>query len=288
MNIKTFFIALVISFSFQQFAQADSAHVKIPAGTFKMGCSTQDKRCDKDEGPRGGTSVFVKTFYIDPKEVSVKDYRACIKSGYCQRPKDHTRNQYCNLDAVGRENHPINCVDWQDAVDYCQTKGGRLPFEAEWEKAARAGSTTPYPPYPSSSETSVNSISDSSKGLNISCKQAILDDGKTHGSQADELDGCGEDHTWPRASRAANQYGLYDMHGNVSEWIANWYSSKAIVEYYAKGNLIGSQTGKQRLVRGGSWDENTQNLRSSFRNVKPPISGKAIYGSIGFRCVYDK
>ncbi|MGB0204104.1 MAG: hypothetical protein ACPF9K_03520 [Neptuniibacter sp.] len=76
----------------------------------------------------------------------------------------------------------------------------------------------------------------------------------------------GEDRTWPRDSRQANAYGL---------------------QRYANGDTKGLKNGRQRVVRGGSWDENINNLRSSFRNVKPPISGRSIYGSIGFRCVYD-
>ena len=64
----------------------------------------------------------------------------------------------------------------------------------------------------------------------------------------------------------------------------NWYSPNAIRDYYAKGDFKSPEKGKQRVVRGGSWDENKNNLRSSYRNVKPPVSGKGIYGSIGFRC----
>jgi len=274
MKTKSLLLLTLISLNFQQYTLADSTRAKIPAGAFNMGCSVSDTQCDKDEGPKGGTKVFVKSFSIDKNEVTVNQYRACIQSGKCSRPKDHKRNQYCNLDAVDRNNHPINCVDWQNAVDYCKTQNGRLPYEAEWEKAARAGSATAYPWI-------------AGNGLSVNCNQAILDDGKTRGSKGDELDGCGEDRTWPISSRPANQYGLFDMHGNVGEWINNWYTANAISDNYAKGDLIGAKSGKQRLVRGGSWDENSQNLRSSFRNVKPPVSGKSIYGSIGFRCAYD-
>ncbi len=272
--MKAILLPTFLLLFFPQTSQADTQRVKIPAGDFLMGCSENDSHCDKDEGPQGGSKVFVKTFYIDKKEVTVKDYRNCIKAGKCKRPKDYKRNQYCNLDAPNRDSHPINCVDWQDAVDYCATQGGRLPYEAEWEKAARAGSTTPYP-------------WKAHHGFKVSCQQAILDDGKTRGSKGDELDGCGEDHSWPVASRPANQYGLYDMHGNVGEWQANGYLANAITAYYTKGDLTAAKIGKQRLVRGGSWDENSQNLRSSFRNVKPPVSGQSVYGSIGLRCVYD-
>lgn len=241
--------------------------ITIPAGSFNMGCSKADDACGADEGPAGGISVHVPAFSLDVNEVTVAEYRRCLESGDCARPDDNARNQYCNLDAPGRDQHPMNCVDWQDANDYCKWQGKRLPTEAEWEKAARAGSQSRFP-----------------WGQNVSCKQAILDDGKTRGSKGDELDGCGEDRTWKIASRSANSLGLYDMHGNAGEWTANWYAPDAIQSLYAKGDLTGPPTGKQRVLRGGSWDENVDNLRSSYRNVKPPVSGSAIYGSIGFRC----
>lgn len=244
--------------------------VTVPAGAFQMGCSLGDDHCGNDEGKAGGVRVDVPAFKIDTHEVSVAEYRECMDAGQCERPKDHERNQYCNLDAPERDNHPINCVDWQQAVDYCEWKGARLPYEAEWEKAARAGSTTAYP-----------------WGETASCEQAIQDDGKTMGSVKGEPDGCGEDRTWPVGSRAANALGLFDMHGNAGEWTANWYSSSALNDLYAKGDITAPESSRQRVVRGGSWDENTPNLRSSFRNVKPPVSGRSIYGSIGFRCAVD-
>ena len=66
----------------------------------------------------------------------------------------------------------------------------------------------------------------------------------------------------------------------------NWYARDGL-QRYANGDIKGPDSGRQRVVRGGSWDENINNLRSSFRNVKPPVSGRSIYGSIGFRCAYD-
>lgn len=265
-----FLSILIFPGSFQTFVYAASK-VNIPAGSFLMGCSAKGSICDKDEGVPGGTTVKVNSFKIDRYEVSVSDYRGCIKSGKCSRPKDHKRNKYCNYDAKGRDEHPVNCVDWDQAQQYCGWQGGRLPYEAEWEKAARAGSNTRY-----------------SWGQDISCKNAILDDGKTMGSVPNEPDGCGEDRTWKRGSRKPNGYGLYDMYGNAGEWVSNWYAKDAISKLYVNGKLKEPINGQQKLVRGGSWDENKNNLRSSFRNVKPPQSGKAVYGSIGFRCAYDK
>ena len=238
----------------------------IPAGPFQMGCSADDPACDVDEGSRGGTAINVPAFKIDTHEVTVNEYLQCIKAGKCNRPKDHARNQYCNIGAKDRGKHPANCVDWPDAVDYCAFVNKRLPNEAEWEKAARAKTTSRYPWVEKAS-----------------CRFAILDDKVTTGSVKNEGDGCGEDRTWPVASRNPNTFKLYDMHGNAGEWTSVWYAKDGIAQY-ASGNLAGPKSGKQRVVRGGSWDEDPPNLRSSFRNVKPPVSGKAIYGSIGFRC----
>jgi len=260
------FAALLLALSLLPPGLMAADQITIPAASFQMGCSVGDADCEKDEGAQGGISVNVPTFKIDKNEVTVAEYNHCIEAGKCSRPKDHKRNKYCNLGAPGRDDHPANCVDWQQAADYCAWKGQRLPYEAEWEKAARAGSKSRYP-----------------WGQDVSCKQAILDDGVTTGSVKGEPDGCGEDRSWSAGSREPNAFGLFDMHGNAGEWTANWYGKNAY-EAYAAGNLASPEMGKQRVVRGGSWDENKLNLRSSFRNVKPPVSGKTIYGSIGFRC----
>lgn len=243
--------------------------VPVAAGTFQMGCSLADPYCEKDEGPPGGIAVRLPAFLIDRYEVTVADYRRCVAAGACSPPKTHQRNRYCNYDAVGRDDHPVNCVDWPQAVAYCTWADGRLPTEAEWEKAARAGSKGPYP-----------------WGDSVGCEQAILDPVSPAPSPR-EPDGCFTDRSWPVGSRAPNAWGLHDAHGNIGEWVANWYAPDAIARLYAAGDLSGPERGRQRVARGGSWDENRPNLRSSFRNAKPPEQGRAIYGSIGFRCAQD-
>lgn len=243
--------------------------VKIPAGKFLMGCSQNDRECEQDEGKPGGTNVYVPAFYIDRYEVSVAEYRACVRAGKCALPKTYARNKYCNYDAAGRDRFPVNCVDWPDAANFCAKQGKRLPLEAEWEKAARAGSNASY-----------------SGGAAPSCRQAILNDGKTQGTVRGELDGCGEDRTWAVGTRPPNAYGLYDMFGNVSEWVQNWFHPNAL-QSYANGELTAPHTGQRKVIRGGAWDESRVALRSSSRYAKVPVSGEKVWGSNGFRCAKD-
>lgn len=241
--------------------------ILIPGGPFKMGCSHGDSHCEEDEKP--AVNVKVPAFYLDTKEVTVAQFRKCVEGGKCTPSNTHHDSQYCNYAAAGRDDHPINCIDWGEAEKYCATQGKRLPWEAEWEKAARAGTTTPY-----------------TTGNSVDCTQAIANDGKTTGSVKGEMDGCGEDRTWPVGSRAPNKLGLYDMFGNAGEWVANAYADDAL-SHYAHGELDYPRKRDQRVIRGGSWDEKVINLRASFRNAKPPVSGKSIYGSVGFRCAKD-
>jgi iron(II)-dependent oxidoreductase len=241
--------------------------VQVPAGSFVMGCTANDTLCETDERP--AVNVNVPAFTMDAREVTVADYRACVATKKCRPPKTHARNQYCNYDATGRDAHPVNCIDWVDAQAYCVTQGKRLPREAEWEKAARAGKQSIY-----------------AAGDTVSCQQVIANDGVTTGSVKGEQDGCGEDRTWPVASRAPNAWGLYDMNGNAGEWIANGYAKDALAQY-ATGNLDYPAKSNERVIRGGSWDEKIKNLRNSFRNSKPPLSGDTVYGSVGFRCAKE-
>ena len=240
--------------------------VRVPAGPFQMGCSAGDRACDKDEGPEGGVAVEVPEFFIDKTEVTVAAYRVCARAGKCTVPQkpNNPRDHYCNYGVAGRDEHPVNCVDWHQANAYCAWRGKRLPWEPEWEKAARAGSKTAFP-----------------NGQRISCKEAVLNDGSTTGSVAGELDGCGEDRTDSAGSRPPNVLGLHDMHGNVVEWTASWYAPSATAGLYAKGNLRGPAEGERRVARGGAWDTKAANARSSFRDPRKP---EQFGGSLGFRC----
>lgn len=258
------FILFITSVS----AFASIEQVTIPAGKFTMGCSANDKLCDEDEGPEGGVTVFVPEFSIDVHETSVAEYRACVVAGQCARPFDYRRTRYCNYNAPGRDNYPQNCVNWNNAKHYCAWRGMRLAYEAEWEKAARGGTVTPY----FWGVTQAN------------CKVAVMDPGK-QGQPDTSTDGCYRDLSWPRGSFPANSFGLFDMIGGTSEWVENWYQQDAYQTLYSKGLLTFPKSGKRKVIKGGSWDEKHWAQRVSNRFAKPITGNPDLYGSNGIRCV---
>jgi iron(II)-dependent oxidoreductase len=231
--------------------------VAIPAGSFTMGCDPELDTCAPDETP--AHEVYVDAFAIDQYEVTVAAYGVCVSAGACAQPA--TFDADCNWGVSGRQQHPVNCVDWAHADTYCQWAGLRLPTEAEWEKAARGTDERRFPwgeaPAPS-------------------CALAVFSSGG---------DGCGTGTTHPVGSRpnGASAYGVQDMAGNVSEWVADWYSST----YYgtnAGSNPVGPGVGDGRAIRGGSFEEGASSLRATNRDN---IDWMVEYPFLGFRCASD-
>jgi formylglycine-generating enzyme required for sulfatase activity len=164
-------------------------------------------------------------------------------------------------------NNPVEMVSWNDAVEFCKklsAKTGqtvRLPTEAEWEYACRAGTTTPF-----------------NTGETISTDQANYIGNFTYGSGRK---GENRKKTVAVGSFAANGFGLYDMHGNVLEWCQDWYDEG----YYKKSpteDPLGPEKGQGRVLRGGSWAVGPWYCRSALRRGSAPAGG---LGDIGFRVV---
>ncbi|MBK8451934.1 MAG: formylglycine-generating enzyme family protein [Thiofilum sp.] len=239
--------------------------VNIPAGTFTMGCvagrdDVVEGDCETNEKP--ARQVRVNAFQMGKTEVTVAQYMACVQAGGCNKPEWDSPNAPSGYATMGSAlrgaNYPIVGVSWNDAQAYVrwlsqQTgKRYRLPSEAEWEYAARAGGNTAY-----------------SWGSSIGKNRA-----NCYGDQ------CGDSYqyTAPVVSYAANSYGLHNMHGNVWEWVADCYANYASAP--SDSTVVASTNCSLRVLRGGSWFDIPQDLRSAYRSRFGPTNR---YNSVGFR-----
>ena len=201
--------------------------VLIPAGTFTMGCSASGYSCNSDESPRHDVTL-TNAFYMSRTEVTQAQWVATMGSN----PSAFT----------GDTKRPVEQVSWNDIQPFCTATGLRLATEAEWEYAYRAGTTTAFHGVPSSSQGT--------------------DDDDQVGNIAWYYFG-GERRTHPVATKAANGFGLYDMAGNVLEWCQDRYGS---YNSGAQTNPMGPASGSGRVLRGGSWDQESDFCRASYRS----------------------
>ncbi len=217
----------------------------VPAGSFEMGPPENEKERHGSEGPRRRVRIG-KAFAVGVYEVTFAEWNACAAAGGCGGYRLHDE---------GRGRRPVTNVSWDDAQSYVSwlrqktEKSYRLLSEAEWEYAARAGTTTRY-----------------SFGDDLSLGEA------NYGFTAATAQ--------PVGSYAPNDFGLYDMHGNVWEWVQDCWNDS-----YDGAPIDGSAWEKgicsERVVRGGSWLSHPRSLRSANRTRYD--AGSRNYGSLGFR-----
>ena len=198
-------------------------------------------------------TVYLDSYWIYQTEVTNQMYARCMEIGNC----DVTRSDG-NLGDEEFVDYPVVEVNWYEAVNYCEWAGGRLPTEAEWEKASRGDLEGKL--YPWGDE------------------DAVCDLGAKNGAQYSDCDGA----KLPVGSFAPNGYGLYDMAGNVWEWVADWFST----DYYAsspKENPLGPADSMydSHGLRGGSWTFNDNYLRNASRGAEYSDTAAP---NIGFRC----
>ncbi len=227
--------------------------VAIEGGSFQMGSDEGDP----DETPIH--PVDVPAFEILGTEVTVEQYASCVDVQVCTEPLSENG---CDWIVEGHEDEPMGCVTWQQAQDFCDWLGGRLPSEAEWEFAARSqGQEIVYP----------------WGDADASCEYAIMHD-PDYGTT-----GCGLGGFWvvcSRSPRGDTEQGLCDMAGNAWEWVQDWYHA-AYEGAPADGSAWEAGGGSARVVRGGSCGNDDPNLRAANRDYAAPDS--PIRG-LGFRC----
>lgn len=239
-KIPTVLISILMIASGQLLFAGTQDTVKVDAGEFVMGdayCSEEQGNADwcSDEVPH---QVQLDEYLIDKREVTNAEYSKCFAAGVCgPHPLHEDRPQ-----EFDRPKQPVAFVTWEDANSYCQWKGGRLPFEAEWERAAQG-----------------KDLGGAHFGKNY-----------RQGSPRD----VGE--------LAPNSQGLYDMLGNVNEWTQDWHGP--FVTTGVAVNPKGAASGKDKVVRGGSWNSLSHYLRVSDRVSRSP---ELRYSDVGFRCVYS-
>lgn len=207
--------------------------VLIPSGTFQMGSNDSDSEKPVHE-------VAVNSFLISKFEVTQGVWQKVIGSNPSKFKKG--------------DNYPVEQVSWDDCQEFCKKAELRLPTEAEWEYATRAGTTTKY------------YWGDKDDGDYMWC---AANSGST---------------THPVGEKKPNGFGLYDISGNVWEWCQDWYE-EGYYKNSPKDNPQGPSEGQDRVLRGGSWGTNGVNCRSGVRAWGVP-SGR--YNLMfGFRCVRD-
>ncbi|MBN8446988.1 MAG: formylglycine-generating enzyme family protein [Gammaproteobacteria bacterium] len=232
--------------------------VEVPSGQFSMGCNSGDTECLKAENP--SHTVNVEAFSISATEITFAQYDLFAVDTDRPLPDD---------EGWGRENRPVINVFWDDVVAYTEwlsAKTGqhfRLPTEAEWEYAARAGTSSKY-----------------NFGDSIDCLKTNYDGAKCPERRVDDsLKG-----TMPVGSYGSNAFGLYDTHGNVSEWTLDcWTDDYSNSPNDGTANYSGDC--EVRITRGGSWSADAKAVRTTDRSFE---IRHATDKTVGFRILLDE
>ena len=234
----------------------------IPGGTFMMGSPETEEGSNDDERPQH--QVIVPPFFMGKYPITQLQWRTVVALPQIKQPLHPNPSRFKG------DNHPVEQVSWKDAVEFCDRlsrhtkRQYRLPSEAEWEYACRAGTTTPF-----------------HFGEMITTDLANYDGNFTYG---DGIKGVYRKETTEVGSfGVANNFGLYDMHGNVYEWCQDhWHNNYEGAPTDGSAWLSNKKDSNRRLLRGGSWDCYPVHCRSAFRTFHNLDFN---YDTIGFRVV---
>ena len=243
--------------------------VKVEAGPFTMG---YDDALYVDQTP--AHVVNLSAYAIDKYEVTVADYHRCIVAGACSppaKPESAKDTEYFYHQQNGL--HPVIWVDFNQAAQYCAWRGKRLPTEAEWEKAAR-GSGANLQLFPWGDVEYTTGPDGTRVRKPVECEKA-------NHTQLWTGEACVGDTDRVDAYPAGKSYWeVYNLSGNVSEWVADWYQAN----YYSvspASDPLGPDSGSHKVFRGGSFMDEDYYLEVVFRRHRAPDQAASF---LGFRC----
>lgn len=248
-------------------------YVWIPSGTFTMGCSPGDNECYDFEKPAHGVGIS-SGFWLGQTPVTVGAYKKFAGATGRQMPPEPALNGKPLNPDWGNDSMPIVDVTWDDAQNYCRWVGGRLPTEAEWEYAARAGSAAAR--YDDLDQIAWYADNSGRERLD---SRTIWPDEAHFQKRLIENDNTLHD----VAQKRANALGLFDMLGNVWEWVNDWWDQSYYYNSPAQ-DPTGPTSGAERVLRGGSWIGRPRDLRASLRSRRNPADKDF---DLGFRCGGD-
>lgn len=262
-------------------------YIWIPPGTFHMGCSAKDRDCQdgqiqafNNEHPSHRVMIS-KGFWMSQTEITIGAYRKYAQATRRKMPEELVLAAPERFRWQGfpqGDNYPVVFITWEEAIRYCEWAGGRLPTEAEWEYAARAGSAEAR--YGNLDE--IVWYADNSGASKLNSTELWEKASSPHDFGLRLRDNGNDTH--PVAEKSPNDFGLYDMLGNVWEHCADWYGEK----YYQlneEKDPKGPSKGEFRIMRGGSWNTRPKGVRVSIRSWMLPDHR---FSNIGFRCILEE
>jgi formylglycine-generating enzyme required for sulfatase activity len=241
----------------------ESGVCEIPAGDAWIG---DDDPAHPDRCP--AHQVWLSAFAIDQTEVTLQAWQICVADGGCAAPEARCETE---SDVQDPEQVPVTCVNWEAAVGYCESVGGRLPTEAEWEKAARGteGADWPWGPIPP------NCNDANFRFVSSYCEFGVVEVGSRE--------------------RGRSAFGLYDVSGNAWEWVADHYDAGRYADAPSSDPQgpescrddvdAEPETCVARVLRGGAFNTTEDTTRGATRSSGPPELQE---DNIGFRCAYDR
>ncbi|MEO1672258.1 MAG: formylglycine-generating enzyme family protein [Cyanobacteria bacterium J06631_2] len=244
--------------------------VKIPGGTFMMCSPESEEGRSDDESPQ--YEVIVPSFSMAKYPVTQAQWKAVAALPQIERELKLEPSEFKGDDL------PVDTVSWLDAMEFCARlskatgRGYRLPSEAEWEYGCRAGTTTAF----HYGETITTELA------NYRGTDWKIEDTVYLGNYANAPKGEYREKTTPVDSFPPNGFGLYDMHGNVSEWCADTYQESYEGAPNDGSAWIVEGNNSKYVLRGGSWFNNPHDCRSADRSGSPPALDIV---NVGFRCV---